>query len=255
MKIHSLLFLFIFLASTLSGEVCAQTVQPIVLGADNDDHTYIGKLAQLIYTEAFRRLDMPFKLEVYPLKRIEVTSRAGQIDGEAGRTLLYGKTRSDLILVNQPIMYFSFALYTADNGLKLQSLGDIKKMQLMISYHRGNKVCEDFAKSILPEKNIEDVSSTKEGIKKILFKRSALFCDLEPNVNNYVHTGILSSSEVQKIKKAFVLKNKMPIYPFLIKKHASLAKKLEVVLKQMKTEGLLDKYAAEAEKEFGYSIK
>jgi len=42
-----------------------------------------------------------------------------------------------------------------------------------------------------------------------------------------------------------------PTYPYLHKKHASLAPKMAEIIKTMKTEGLIEKYRIEVDKEFG----
>jgi len=111
-------------------------------------------------------------------------------------------------------------------------------------------VCEKFGKKLLPSKQVEDVTSTEEGVRRILIRNVYVHCDLEENVESYLFNSRLKTGIRSKVKKVFTVENKVPIYPYLLKKHALLAKRLEHVLKQMRSEGLLDKYQKQIEKEF-----
>jgi hypothetical protein len=224
--------------------------QIVILGANNDEYTYIGKLEHMIYTEAFKRLKIPFKIKIYPLKRIEVSTLSGLVDGDTGRTLLYGEGRSDLIRVEEPIMYLNFNLYTADSNIRINQSSEIAEKKYTMNFPRGMKVCEKFAKESLAQNKFEDVTTTEEGIRKILSGRANLHCDLKENVMSYLPSSGLNSSDKSKIKTVFNLQSNVPIYPYLNKKHVDLAKKLNTTLKAMRAEGLLNKFQEQVEKEF-----
>lgn len=224
--------------------------QTIILGANNEEYTYIGKIELMTYTEAFKRLKIPFQIKVYPLKRIELSMRSGLVDGDTGRTFLYGEGRSDVIRVEEPIMYLNFNLYAADSNIRINQSSEIAEKKLTMNFPRGMIICEKFAKESLPQNKFEDVTTTEEGIRKILSGRVKLHCDLKENVMTYLLSSGLSYSDRSKIKIVYNLKSNVPIYPYLNKKHTDLAKKLNTTLKTMRAEGILSKIQNQVEQEF-----
>jgi len=166
------------------------------------------------------------------------------------RTALWGEGRDDLIRIKEPIMYLNFSLYSADPAVVINRPSDISEKKLTIKYPRGMKVCEKFAKEILPQKQVDDVTTTEDGVRKILVRNIYLLCDLDANVDTFLHSSVLKERDASKIKRVFYLESKVPIYPYLLKKHVQLAQKLTRVLKQMRTEGLLDKYQKQVDREF-----
>jgi len=112
MKKGSFIQVFFLLVISLSAfsyadESPADT-QTIVFGANNDEHTYVGKLAILVYNEAFKRLKMNYEIKIFPLKRLDMSTLSGLVDGDIARTAIWGEKRSDLIRIEEPLMYFSF---------------------------------------------------------------------------------------------------------------------------------------------------
>ena len=73
-------------------------------------------------------------------------------------------------------------------------------------------------------------------------KRTDIFIELERTIMRELQTDAFKDSG---IRNAGVL-HEIPFYLYLHKKHQGLASKLAVVLKQMREEGLIEKYEAMA---------
>jgi len=246
--------ILLLILTMLSGHALAadpiSKSQIIVFGANNDENTFVGKLAILVYNEAFKRLKMDYQIRIFPLKRLDMSTRSGIVDGDIARTALWGKDRTDLVRIEEPVMYLTFNLYSGDKNLVINHPSDISDNKLTINYPRGMTVCEKFAKKILPLNQVEDVTTTEEGVRRLLIRNVYVHCDLEENVETYLFHANFKSDIRNKIKKIFTLESRVPIYPYLLKKHSQVAQKLGHVLKQMRSEGLLDKYQKQVEKEF-----
>jgi hypothetical protein len=56
---------------------------------------------------------------------------------------------------------------------------------------------------------------------------------------------------VSGVRKLLNLGRPLSLYPYLHMKHSALAPRLAAVLKQMKAEGLVERYRIDTEREFG----
>ncbi len=74
-----------------------------------------------------------------------------------------------------------------------------------------------------------------------------MFVDEESGILTLLQTPEFKDS---KIRIAGVMES-FPIYPYLHKKHASLAPKMAEIIKAMKAEGLIEQYRIMVDKEFG----
>ena len=86
-------------------------------------------------------------------------------------------------------------------------------------------------------------------MKKILAGHTDFFCDLD----NAVLT-VLTDPEFKggsRVRKLLDFGRPLSLYPYLHQKNAALAPRLAAALKQMKTEGLIDRYRVDAERELG----
>jgi hypothetical protein len=65
------------------------THRPIVMATIQGPTDYYGKWGELIYTEAFRRLNVNLVIKVYPLERANLMVSRKQVDGDIGRSLAF----------------------------------------------------------------------------------------------------------------------------------------------------------------------
>lgn len=246
--------LFAFLNPTVAKSQSSLWPQDtIVIGIDSDMSTYLGKWEYLIYAEAFRRLNIKFELPVFPLKRLEVLANTGIVDGEAARISEYGEAHPDLIRVKEPLVYLNFSIYSANPKLNVKTLADIPHKNLTIEHLRNNMFCALTITKLFPHEKLIELTTSEQGIRKLLANRIDLYCDIDLRALSALHSLDLKASEIQRFYKVLDIKSEVPLYPFLQKKHAALAVKLARTIKRMRAEGLIEKYRLNVERELGWS--
>lgn len=221
---------------------------PLVVGVDAEPRTYAYEFARLAYSEAFRRLGLPFQLVSFNLARRSALAEGGAIDIEAARVAAYAEAHPELVRTEEPIVSFTFALFTANPALRAKKLEELPPGALL-EYRRGILMCENILKKHVPPERLSNVVSTDQGLKKLLSGRSDAYCDIDVYVRE-----AMQSDELRRatdVRRLFDIAS-LPTYPFLHKKHAELAPRLSAVLKQMRTEGLIASYVKQAERLAGW---
>jgi len=228
-------------------QVAGLQAKPFVMAVDVDPHLLTYRWTLLIYQEAFRRMDATLEVANFPLARRTALVAAGAIDGELLRIFAYADTHPELVRVEEPVIEFTFSLYTALPKLQAQKLEDLPA-DALVEYRRGILVCENLLKKIIPTERLSNISSTEQGVKKLLSKRSDAYCDIDVYVDEVRRSGEIAN--VSNLRKLFDIAA-VPTYPYFYKKHADLAPRLAAILKQMKAEGLIAAYLKQAEREAG----
>lgn len=233
----------------VSHPALAGSPAPIVFGTDLDAATYSGNWLRRIYVEAFRRLGVPLEFAVFPTRRLSAELDQGHVDGEPVRVYGYADTHPNLVRVEESALDVVFALYTTNPELRLNRLEDLAGTGWIGEYRRGVAFCETILKQRLPAARLSDVAATDQGLRKLLAQRTDFYCDID----NMVLTALAlpEFKGVTRVRRLLDLGSPLPLYPYLHKKHAALAPRLAAALKQMKAEGLIERYRVDAEREFG----
>jgi hypothetical protein len=213
------------------------------MAADPTPHSIAYRWSKLINEEAFRRMGATVEIASFPLARRAALIEAGVIDGEISRIYSYADTHPELVRVEEPVMDFTFSLFTARPGLKAQKLADLPA-DVLVEYRRGVLVCENTLKPSIAAERLSNVSSTEQGIKKLLAGRSDAYCDIDIFVKDVQHSGEMKDDG--KLRKLFDIAT-VATYPYFYKRHAPLAPRFAAILKQMKAEGLFAAYRKQAE--------
>lgn len=222
---------------------------PLVMALDVEPGTYLYRWATLIYTEAFRRLGVPVQFSMYSLARRAVLANEGRIDGEGARISAYADTHPELIRVDEPLMDFTFSLFTANPAVRVRRLENLPATPWQVEYRRGVLMCENRLKAFVPPERLSYITASEQGVKKLLAGRTDVYCDLEIYV-----ALVLNAPEFKggtRVRKLLDIAS-VPTYPFLHKRYAELAPRLAATLKQMKAEGLLNAYRRQAKREMGW---
>jgi hypothetical protein len=223
---------------------------PFVIGFDEDENTYGTRWALRIYTEAFRRLGIPLKPAYYQLARRAAMLDEGAIDGDSGRVYGYVTAHPNLIRVEEPVMDFSFGLFSANPSVRPQRLEDLASSGWRTEYRRGIFLCETTLKKFVPPELISDVTSEEQGVKKLLAGRTDLYCDLDSYVRKPLNE--LDPKNKSNVRKVINI-GTIPTYPYIHNKHIKLLPRLTAVLKEMKAEGLIETYRLQTEREMGWT--
>lgn len=232
------------------GQPVSTPPAPFVISADAEPNSYVHRWLTLIYGEAFKRLGMPVQIASFPLARGTAMANQGSVDGQAGRIRAYGDTHPDMLRVEEPVMDFTFSLYTANPALRLQRVEDLVGTSLQLEYRRGILFCQNtMAKLVAPDR-LSDITHTEQGLKKLVAGRTDIYCDIEVYVRESLNAP--EFKDVTGLRKVLDLAS-VQTYPYVNKKHAGLAPRLAAILKQMRAEGLLSAYPKQAEHEMGWT--
>lgn len=222
----------------------------LVIGNEEEANTYSGLLARLLYAEVSRRLGVPVEIATFPQQRRSELANSGAIDGETSRIRAYGDNHPNLVRVEEALIDVHFALYTAHPTLRAQRIEDLAAGQLYGEYRRGVLFCEQALKAVLPAERLSDVTEPLQGVKKLLARRTDVYCDLEIAVMNVQHDATLGG--VGKVRKILDL-GALPTYPYLHKRHAGLAPRMAAVIRKMKADGVIETLQAQAQRDLGWT--
>lgn len=223
--------------------------QAFIMGTDREEKTFAGTWFRHIYAEAFKRLGIHAEFVVYPLPRLSLLVDEGQVDGEMLRVRGYGDAHPNLVRVEEAVIEVRLALYAANPELRIARLEDLAPTHLRGEYRRGVGVCESLLKQWLPLAPPSSITSTEQGLRKIVAGRTDLYCDLDLAVADTLNSPELA--DLGFFRKALDVGAPIPLYPYLHRRHTELAPRLAEVLKKMKAEGLIERYRRDAELESG----
>lgn len=220
----------------------------IVMATDREETVVTGKWFRRIYVEAFKRLEVPLEITILPLARISSELDLGHLDGELFRVHGYAAAHPDLVRVEEPVLEVKLMLYSANPALRINRLEDLSSgPALNGEYRRGVGVCEGILKQWLPPANVSNIATTEQGLRKLVARRTDLFCEFDLAVVDVVNSRELA--DLGPFRKVIEVGTPIPFYGYLHKKNAALAPRLAATLKKMKAEGLIERYRTEVEKE------
>lgn len=227
----------------------AQPATPFVLGTDQAEGVYTDRWMRRTYAEAFRRLDVPLQIVVYPLQRLSVMLEQGSIDGEMLRARGYATAHPTLVRVDESVFDVGFALFVANPAHSLHRIDQLASTTMNGIYRRGVLFCESALKAAMPPGRLADITDTPQGLHMLLAGRTDFLCDVDASVLNALYSSEFKG--VTTIRKMLEVGTAIPLYPYLHPRRAELAPRLAAALKQMKAEGLVERYRLEALRELG----
>jgi hypothetical protein len=202
-----------------------------------------GKFLKMVYTEAFKRLGIEFEYKGFPAKRSSFMSDTGKTDGEISRVYEYLDTHPNMVRVKEYVIICLFNAYAFKPGIKLDGWESLKGTDYNVEYRRGVKKCEAKLPEVVSKEKLSAITSIKSGAKKLINRRTDILITLDYIMNELL---LLDEFKNSGIYIAGIMDSSTTAHAFLHKKHKLLVPKLSSVLKQMKTEGLLEKYNAAA---------
>lgn len=232
----------IFLVAMLT--ITAQADDDITLSFIIDPNTNLYmKWSELIYLEAFTRLNINFSYVVLPAVRASLMADLGKIDGETLRVTNYGNDHPNLIRIEEPILNANLSAFAYDSTIKISSWEELANSHYKIEYHRGEFLTKKRLSGLVNLERLTDSSTPSESLRKLLRARIDVYIVVEQIV-----TSLLASPEfIDSNIKLLTSLEKQPSYGYLNKRHSALAIKLADVLRAMKSEGKFDIYYNQAQ--------
>lgn len=233
-------------ASNSEGAVSAPESRKMTMVFTRPKYEYYGRWMYLVFNEAFKRIGKELVFENYPPKRCSFLADEGKVDGELGRIYSYNKFHPNLVRVEEHITSISWAAYTTDPEMRLGGWESLRKKDLRIEFRRGLTKADQRLSELVSEENLSSIDSVPQGLEKLANGRTDIYVDVEQTVTQYL---ISEEFENSGIRKAGILEEET-LHAFLHKKHEAIAPKLSDALRQMKSEGLFEKYKYIVEEEF-----
>jgi polar amino acid transport system substrate-binding protein len=217
------------------------------LGANADESSFVGRWTRMIHREAFRRMQVPMEFTQAPLRRITMMAEQGAIDGELSRAPVYGEAHPEMLLVDVMMMEAAFSIYTAKPMPGVKRIEDLRdRGNLQGAYTRGVLGCENVLQPLFASNRLTAVPTAKNGLGMLAIGHADFFCDSSTGMLNALRSD--AGRKGLQPYKLFDLGPKVALSPYLHKRHAALVPVLTATLKQMKAEGLFERYWLEAEK-------
>lgn len=237
MKLATVAFSLAALLAPVTG--WSQGPRPIVLAATWEQHgPGAGLLLTMIYTEAFRQLNLPLEIRVLPAMRASAEAVAGNVDGELARGYDYGRIQPSLIRVEEPVLYVTAAAFAYKPGIRVQGWDSLRGTNYRVEYRNGYVVVRQRLESVLPADSLRTVGGAEQGLRKVMLGRADVYVDAEEFVQPILQSEAFRGSGVYN---AGVLE-RAATYGYLAKGHEKLAARLAEVLRKMRATGQMDRF-------------
>ena len=211
--------------------VVADSVKEIHLVIPRPLDSPKGKFVVSVYQEAYQRLGIELHAKSCQALQCALYVKRNEVDGELARTTAYERKVPGLVRVQQPSHFLLFSGYSANDDIRFSSFEDLKNSPFRIAYISGYFELEKEFEAFASSPNIIKVSSWNNGLAMLKDGKADVFIGIEDAVQQG-----LSRPEFQHITKVATLK-KIPAYSYLNNKHASLAKQVALILKEMHKSG------------------
>ncbi|NRD72330.1 hypothetical protein HQQ94_03545 [Shewanella sp. VB17] len=203
------------------------------------------KWGELVYTDAFARLNIDFSYIVLPAIRASQMADLGQVDGEAGRVGDYGARHPNLIRINEPLANGSLSAYTYDASININSWKDLENSQYKVEYYRGAHLAHQRLSKYVSADRLSNSSTPSESLRKLMRPKMRGRIDIYVGIEQFTNE-VLSTPEFTDIKMQVRLEE-IIFYGYLHKRHKELAVRLAEVLRQMKSEGRFNEHYKQAQ--------
>lgn len=216
----------------------------IMVSGNSPTETFQGRLLNNIYTEVFNRLGLSWEYQEYPGKRRDALLDNGLVDGELSRVLTYGNDHTDLVRVNESPFSISMSMF-GNNNLTINNIEELKGLNFRIGVLRGskqpNQILDDLiSRGFVDKKDKYEFNTYESGLSMLFNNRIDLILGNEFGIIDQIQ--LKNSPGFHKVLEI----SSYPIYSYLHKKNTSLVPLIEETLKEIKLEGLIDKYIQQA---------
>lgn len=217
-----------------------QIVMTLMLPRDKEP---LGEFTYLIYREAFQRLGLELICVYRPPLRGGVEAELGSLDGELGRGKDYGISHPNLVRVGEHAMELNVSAFALLPTIKLDGWEALRHMNYRVEYRMGMQIPQSKLEKILAPPLLSTVPTSLQGLKKLVAGRTDVYIDFDDVVDVLIVSENFSGAK--KIHKIGLME-KVPIFAYLHRSQEDLGPKLSLVLKEMKKDGLIEKFRKEA---------
>lgn len=185
---------------------------------------------------AARRVNITVVARSMPAERGVVEASLGQLDGAVGRSLGVEQKYPDLLRVPEPVYHYAPTAYSYMRPDVSRGWASLRSYSLCI--RRGLQLTTARTRDMARQQLADEVSMLrmlKEGGCEV-----AIMDRNEPAAK----AAMAADSGLAQLRPPL---EEMPLYIYLHKRHAALVPKLAAVLRQMRSDGSLQKLSGEAD--------
>ena len=214
--------------------------RPFLLVINRSEDSLVYKYLNMIYSEVFKRMDIPMTMTYLPLKRGAAQVASGKFDGETTRIRAYEDSHPTLIRVKESLYSVNVSAFALNFFIEeLNGWDSLKGSDYKVEYPRGVLLSEINLKKVVKPENLSNITTPQQGLKKLLRHRTNVYIDDElvifPLLNKF------DATYHGAIEKVGVMES-VPLYMYIHKKNYLLEPRLSKVIKEIKEEGLITEY-------------
>lgn len=237
-----IVFLWVFILLLAFGtKTTVATEKPLIFSVHQPEGSPTFRWLSLVYSDISRRTGIDIKLRYLPAARSNSKELSYSLDGQAGRVFGYQQV-TDLIQIPEPLYALNMRAYVRHgSGLHFDSWEGLTQGSLRVEYMRGASLPYSQLNSRISEEYLTSVTSIEQGFRKLKAGRTDVFLASDLSswpfttstdfINHIVQAGVVGSTE---------------FYPYINKKHQMLMPTLTQAIKEMKKEGVIQKYMYQA---------
>ncbi|GAA3964572.1 transporter substrate-binding domain-containing protein [Allohahella marinimesophila] len=203
----------------------------VIVFASANEGEPVFRMAENLLAELGRRMAVKIELISLPVERGAHSLENGRIDAELSRILEFGKTRPELIRVEETIARVAYHAYATKPYTDLNGWNSLKPYRIV---HRMGL---QFVKEYLGEMNVQAVNSTEAGLAFMLRDRADVYIETPPLVEPLLQTHP-EFSEIRRIDPAIAW---FDTYTYFAPDHTVMAERYLQALRSMKVDGSYQK--------------
>jgi polar amino acid transport system substrate-binding protein len=192
-------------------------------------------IGEFILEEAYSRLDIDVRFEVFPAERALLYSQQGEVDGEIQRITVIEESSPTLIRVPTPINYVDLSVFFKE-PTNFTTLADFSRYTF--AYVRGVKIYESLL-SYFPK----NISVTVDTQMWQMINQGKADLALAGRINGLFTINKLKLDGIYALDPPY---QTFPLYHYLNEKHKNLVTKIDKVLRNMAENGELESLRNEA---------
>lgn len=226
---------------TFSGNVSAKDSYVFVIGRDPET-THRGMWMKKVFDEAFNKVGINYTIKYMPLKRASLSTDRELVDGDIYRVKDYNDKHTNLYRVPEPSFVGRISAFSRDKSIKIENKWQsFKDSDFVITYQRGNKTMKENLEAVVDPQKLEATNSVAIGLRLLNKKRCDIFVAVDDEVRTVLQKDEFKNIEIYTAESLVIT----PVHAFFLHKHKELADKVAGVLRDMKKEGLVEKYRVE----------
>jgi len=202
----------------------------------NQSNSRLYKVSDAVLSEAFKRLGFEFKLMTYPAKRGPVEVNAGRVDGDAHRIHGFNddNTYPDLVRVEESLQSIDQSVFARSETIRVDGWESLAAYEII--YLAGIKLMElGLDQAGVPAKRRIAVFNIDRAFELLASGRGDLVIVSASTGRATMKKLGISSGTIHLLSPPLVVVN---FYPYMHRRHESLAVKLAGVLREMKRTGI-----------------